>query len=254
MDPIDLLMLLFHMWSEGPLFEHEVQKERRRQAQKFLVQARELLRRGFIERADLRFGLALRLRPDILNSLSKRQKRKLMADLVRHGGGPNATLLLLDLDERQLMRNFGQQVYERTSMLRIRYAPPLSLDLSGSQTDLESLRAAVLALIQEGEGEYRVAASTEGNAFPYTLFLGSLRVRVGAGPTLVKVVDESELVVEGSPKNLGRFCSFLVVGPDPVRDWHCHYEYFEGNPYIDRDSIPLVVSLEKPNREVPSKS
>jgi hypothetical protein len=139
-------------------------------------------------------------------------------------------------------------------MLRISYTPPLDLDLSGSRADLESLRAAVLALIEEGEGEHSVAASTQGDASPYALFLGSLRVRVGAGPTVVKVEDESELVVEGSLENLDRFCSFLAVGPDEARGWHYHYEYFDGNPYIDRDAIPLVISLERPSRDVLGKS
>ena len=71
--------------------------EQKRLAKRELEQGLSLLRRGRIDEADLRFGTALKLWPEIVASLSEQERRRLMAELASHGGGWNATELWLQL-------------------------------------------------------------------------------------------------------------------------------------------------------------
>jgi hypothetical protein len=96
--------LLIHLLRElvlRPATVNEVAAERTRQARIFLNEGCRLLSKGLVDDADVRFGLALHLWPDIVDSLSKRQQRKLMTELARLGGEVNAASLWLELDKQQ---------------------------------------------------------------------------------------------------------------------------------------------------------
>lgn len=74
--------------------------ERKRLARRELEKGLSLLRRGCIDEADARFGTALRLWAEIVESLSEHEQRRLMAELASYGGGWNATELWLQLEEQ----------------------------------------------------------------------------------------------------------------------------------------------------------
>jgi hypothetical protein len=82
-----------------------IKREKKRQARGLLKRGLMLLREGRIDEADLRFGTALKVNPQIVNSLSKRQRRNTMLELSRKGGGLNATYLWLQLEEREKAPN-----------------------------------------------------------------------------------------------------------------------------------------------------
>lgn len=72
-------------------------RERRRQSGRLLAKGLELLRSGSTREADVRFGAALKLDPQLVWTLSKKQRQLLTDELERHGGDANAARLWLDL-------------------------------------------------------------------------------------------------------------------------------------------------------------
>jgi hypothetical protein len=97
LDPLDAFMLIWHATAESRA-EYQVQREKKRQARRFLEAGRVLLGKGAIDEADLRFGIALRLWPDVVHHLSKKRCRMLADEVI--GYGSNATQLRLQLNKR----------------------------------------------------------------------------------------------------------------------------------------------------------
>jgi hypothetical protein len=50
--------------------------------------------------------------------------------------------------------------------------------------------------------------------------------------------------MRGGLRELNALASFFVFEPGAAAGAHSHYEYFEGNEYVARESLPLVVSVE----------
>ncbi len=88
------------VWFKRRLSSKLLERERRRLAKRELEKGLSLLRRGCIDEADVRFGTALRLWAEIVESFSEHERRRLMAELASHGGGWNATELWLQLEEQ----------------------------------------------------------------------------------------------------------------------------------------------------------
>jgi hypothetical protein len=75
------------------LFEFDVEKTRRRDAKRFLKYGGELLAIGYVDEAEVQLGMACRIFPEIISSLSKSERRRLTEELNTHTGGPNAAKL-----------------------------------------------------------------------------------------------------------------------------------------------------------------
>lgn len=98
----DYIVIPVCNWVDGwAIFRHRpgfgLRRERRRQSLRLLKNGQALLRRGATQEADVRFGAALKLNPQVVRTLSKKQRQSLMDQLERHGGDSNATRLWLDL-------------------------------------------------------------------------------------------------------------------------------------------------------------
>lgn len=126
-------------------------------------------------------------------------------------------------------------------MIKIRFSPPASLDISAEASELAALRATVLELVAGRRPPLEVAADTTFDSHPYEACLGLLRVSRSDGPTKVAVAPDGAVDVSGSPSNLEAFASFLECEAGS----HNHYEYYEGNSWIAPDSVPLVVSASR---------
>ena len=72
-----------------------LQRYKKRQARGLLREGLKLLRSGLVDDADLRFGAALKVNPQLVESLSRRRQRRLQSELEENSGGLNATHLLL---------------------------------------------------------------------------------------------------------------------------------------------------------------
>jgi hypothetical protein len=93
-------------WPTG----RSVSEETRRQARSQLMHGWELLSNGHIQAAEIRFGAALRLLPDVVKLLSKEEQWNLQARIIWHGGGRNANLILKQLDRLQEERSSADRV------------------------------------------------------------------------------------------------------------------------------------------------
>ncbi len=82
-----------------------ISEETRRQAHSQLMHGWELLSNGRIHDAEIRFGAALRLLPDVVKLLSEEEQWNLQAQIIWHGGGRNAKLILKQLDRLQQERS-----------------------------------------------------------------------------------------------------------------------------------------------------
>lgn len=93
-------------WPTG----RSVSEETRRQARSQLMRGRELLSNAHIHAAEIHFGAALRLLPDVVKLLSEEEQWKLQAQIIWHGGGRNAKLILKQLDKLQQERSSVDRV------------------------------------------------------------------------------------------------------------------------------------------------
>ena len=85
----DLIKTLLHYIAKW-LFDIDVELTRKRDAKRFLKTGRALLASGRNYEADVQFSLALRLCPDIINSLSQSEQLQITAGLARYRRGSDA--------------------------------------------------------------------------------------------------------------------------------------------------------------------
>jgi predicted flavoprotein YhiN len=77
--------------------DHSRERKKKREAKSQLNRGLKLLGKKSVQEADIHFGAALTIQPDIAHVLSKRENRKIRSRLSRYATGPNGTRLLLDL-------------------------------------------------------------------------------------------------------------------------------------------------------------
>lgn len=110
--------------------------------------------------------------------------------------------------------------------------------------DAEGL-AALVALLRDGKG---TVPCDDGPDDVYPVVLRRIRVELQAEPALLDIqVDEGSLtlVVSGGEEALDIIASNTEsLAEEGAFGQHDHYDYYEGNPYIAKDSVPLVVQLE----------
>jgi hypothetical protein len=130
-------------------------------------------------------------------------------------------------------------------MIQIRYSSPNQLEISGNINDLQMIQQALLNLAQlRSSGINEIFADPVSDPSPYNHALSKLGIQVGYGPTTIAVLENNSVLIMGSPDNLERLASFFDFSSNESAGMHSHYEYYEGNPYIAADAIPLVVSLQ----------
>lgn len=133
-------------------------------------------------------------------------------------------------------------------MIEIRYSAKREkisdeTDISGSQEDFELLRQTVLIFL-EGDAE-KIAVEVNKNADPerWDLILEGLEIDQRGGAVKISVSENKILKIKGSKNNLNIFAAWLEFDEDTISGYHAHYEYYEGNEFIDSGSIPLVIRL-----------
>ncbi|HLQ24577.1 MAG TPA: hypothetical protein VK138_01720 [Acidiferrobacterales bacterium] len=127
-------------------------------------------------------------------------------------------------------------------MILVSYTPQDELDISGSASDLQAVRAQLLALAQGSNTQFVVEADKEATPKPYLRSLSAIKGRVTVGPIRVSVIDDS-VEVEGSKDSFLGFASFFDFDKNSLQGEHTHHEYYEGNQFVHPLSVPLVVSI-----------
>jgi hypothetical protein len=131
-------------------------------------------------------------------------------------------------------------------MIEIRYSPPNDLDVSGTVDELQTIRRRILDMTEAPASKIVLEANSAVDPTPYNSTLTRLSVQLSNGPAKVSVWDE-EVCVEGSREALEAFASFFNFEPDATERSHLHYEYYDGNEWIDPGSVPLVIRVKKSN-------
>jgi hypothetical protein len=114
------------------------------------------------------------------------------------------------------------------------------LDISASPGELNGIADRIEQLSAGDELSFGADAASDPK--PYTRCLVALDVRGTDGPVRVALVDD-RVVATGSASMMQKFASFFRFEATASRGTHNHHEWFDGNEYIARDSVPLVVSV-----------
>jgi hypothetical protein len=126
-------------------------------------------------------------------------------------------------------------------VIELRYSAPDELDISGSVSELQDVRRAVLKVAKSG-ARVEIDADRLVDPDPYKSVLSKLIVTTDTRPTKVSVTNEA-IFVAGAPNCLEALASFLDFKTNASKGDHSHYEYYEGNNWIAPDSVPLVISV-----------
>jgi hypothetical protein len=128
-------------------------------------------------------------------------------------------------------------------MIEIRFSAPYELDISGTVDELETVRQRILQLVEAGDQQIMVEADASIDPAPYDAALQRLLIAKGDCPTKISLRNKEEILIEGTADTLGVLASFFIFDDDAPDGDHSHYEHYEGNEWIDPDSIPLVISV-----------
>jgi hypothetical protein len=88
---VDLITSLFHLLGKW-IFHIDVALTRKRDAKRFLKKGRALLASGRTHEADIQISLALRLCPDVINSLSQSERIQIITEIEAYRGSRSSYL------------------------------------------------------------------------------------------------------------------------------------------------------------------
>lgn len=88
-----------------------------------------------------------------------------------------------------------------------------------------------------------VEAKSDSDPSPYDLMISKLVIEKEPGPVKVSFQESNVIYVIGSVDSLEGFASFFEFGAGSASGEHCHFEYYEGNEWIDKNSEPVVISV-----------
>ena len=133
-------------------------------------------------------------------------------------------------------------------MLEIRYSTKCEAvndmaDISGSWKDFETLRQELLKFLESSAEKIFVDANKNADLEGWDLILESLEVNQKGESVRVSVKDNKILHIQGAKENLNIFTSWLESDENTSSGYHSHYEYYEGNKYINSESIPLIITV-----------
>lgn len=116
-------------------------------------------------------------------------------------------------------------------------------DISGSWEDLENLRQNLLNFLENNENSFYCDADKNAEPDGWDFILERLKVNLNDQAAKVSVVENKFLKVEGSKENLEVFAAWLEFDKEIPGGYHSHYEYFEGNQYINSESMALIIGI-----------
>lgn len=133
-------------------------------------------------------------------------------------------------------------------MIEIRYSNKRekineTADISGSWKDFEMLRQKILKFLESDEISicFDVGDNTDYDGWDF--ILESLEIKQNGSRNKISVIENKILKIEGSKENLEVFADWLKFDENNASGYHSHYEYFEGNEYIDSESTPLIIRI-----------
>lgn len=128
-------------------------------------------------------------------------------------------------------------------MLRIGYSLDEEIVIFGSSKEIEKLRQRVLEFLKTSVETIQIETDKAVDSDSFDLIAEGLEIVQSGKATKVSILKDRIVKIEGSKENLEKFTSFLEFEENPIEGRHSHYEYFDGNEYIDSESLPLVIGI-----------
>lgn len=128
-------------------------------------------------------------------------------------------------------------------MIEICYSKNGEIDVSGYWKELEQLRQQVLTFTKSNLKEVFIETNENIIQSPWDFAAKGLKIVRCGDAVRISISKDNVLLIEGSDENLEGFASFLYFDKNASSGFHSHYEYYDGNKWIEPDSIPLIISL-----------
>jgi hypothetical protein len=128
-------------------------------------------------------------------------------------------------------------------MIEIRYAEREGIEICGTCDDIQRVKQQIQAFLHTDTDTLLIEALSNADPSPYDLIIAKLLVKKGQGPTKVSLEQHSVLEVSGGLDNLEAFVSFFEFDIEAASGEHRHYEYYEGNQWIDKNSESVVIAV-----------
>ncbi|MEH2235251.1 Imm32 family immunity protein [Nostoc sp.] len=116
------------------------------------------------------------------------------------------------------------------------------IDLSGTPGDLRNIGQSILELFEAQDVQVCIPAN-EVDPAPYDSCLNLLLIRKSDCPVKVMVAGSS-LKIEGTPEKLKVFADWFNFGDSTESGYHNHFDYYEGNEWVDPASVSLIISVQ----------
>ncbi|BAZ51805.1 hypothetical protein JMG10_38835 [Nostoc ellipsosporum NOK] len=116
------------------------------------------------------------------------------------------------------------------------------INLSGTPADLRSIRQSILELLQSQDVQICILAN-EVDPAPYDSCLNSLLI-CKSDCSLKVMLSASSLKIEGTLEKLKVFAGWFDFSDSTESGYHNHFDYYEGNEWVDPASVPLVISVQ----------
>jgi len=140
-----------------------------------------------------------------------------------------------------LQQLFGSK--KKAASLRVRRGQKAGTSIEGTMEDLNAISEALEEVAQGRSRKAKFHAVIDGNPAPYDTFLQGLQIELRLGLLHMEITPKHWLLISGNEKGLriAKSC-FAFPGNSP---WcsHTHLEWYDGNPYIEQDAEPLVISV-----------
>lgn len=129
-------------------------------------------------------------------------------------------------------------------MLRVRYAAPRDLEISGTVRELQAISTGILKLVRSNKVGSTFTADVGYDPAPYQIAIPRLLITKGTELLAVIVKDESLVHISAASDHLESLATWFVFDPTAQSKTHAHFEYYEDHPFIASHSIPLVITIE----------
>lgn len=116
-------------------------------------------------------------------------------------------------------------------------------DISGSWKDFGILQQDILKYLESSKKNIFIKVNNNANPEGWDVVLKGLEIIKDDDSVKVSVLENQILTIKGSNRNLEIFADWLGFEENTASGYHSHYEYFEGNEYINSNSIPLVIRI-----------
>jgi hypothetical protein len=125
-------------------------------------------------------------------------------------------------------------------MIRLRYTPPLDLELEGTSLELNTI-GSLLAHLDSEQGHAEIACNTAFEPAPYSVALARIVFDVADGPIIISV-SLNTMYLKGSATNFGILATYFDFDRHSNAGEHRHFEHYDGAGHIGVRSVPLVIA------------